>query len=91
MLLQKLSENQCIFVRGFRVKLILGKFHQIKAEAEPKPDPCEKDHEPEKEVVSIPSVSEVRPLTLIIQPSFMCSKYQDPLHIILDYIVKVSV
>ena len=89
-LIQKLPENQCIFIRGFRVKPILGKFHQIKAEAEPRPDSCEKDYKPKKEVISIPSVSEVRSLTLIFQPSFMCSKYQDPLHVILDYIAKVS-
>jgi hypothetical protein len=26
----------------------------------------------------------------MFQPSYMCSKYRDPLHVILDYIVKVS-
>ena len=66
MILQKLPENQCIFVRGFRVKRIFGKFHQIKAAAEPKLDPCEEDYEPEKEVIAIPSVSEVRLLTFDI-------------------------
>lgn len=73
------------------MKRIFRKFQQIKGAAEPKPDPREEDYEPENEVVSIPSVSEVRSLSLQITfTSYMYSKYRDPLHVLLNYIVKVS-
>ena len=67
-LIQNLPENQCIFVRGFRVKrTVFGTIQQIKGAAEPKPDPRGMD-EPEKEVISVPSVSEVRSLSLMHKP-----------------------
>ncbi|KAH9070983.1 hypothetical protein EDB83DRAFT_2673770 [Lactarius deliciosus] len=70
---ENLPENQCIFIRGFRIKrTFLGKMPRIRAAAEPKPDPRKRDHDPEEEVISIPSVTE----------------YQDPLHVLLDYIAK---
>ncbi|KAH9038288.1 hypothetical protein EDB84DRAFT_1437254 [Lactarius hengduanensis] len=72
---ENLLENQCIFIRGFRIKrTFLGKIPRIKAAAEPKPDPRRSgsDRESDEEVVSIPSVTE----------------YQDPLDVLLEYIAK---
>ncbi|KAH9066171.1 hypothetical protein EDB87DRAFT_1589300 [Lactarius vividus] len=72
---RNLPENQCIFIRGFRVKrFFFGLVPRIKAAAEPKPDTRGNDPEPEKEGVPIPSVT----------------KYQDPMHVLLEYIAKVS-
>ncbi|KAH9021278.1 hypothetical protein EDB83DRAFT_2231297 [Lactarius deliciosus] len=56
---EDLPENQCIFIRGFRVKRFLGLFSRIEGAAEPKPDPRGNGRQLEKEVVSIPSVAEV--------------------------------
>ncbi|KAH8998274.1 hypothetical protein EDB86DRAFT_3076119 [Lactarius hatsudake] len=69
---ENLPENQCIFIRGFRVKRNFRKLPRIKAAAEPEPDPRGGGGEPEKEVVWIPSVTE----------------YRDPLHVLLEYIAK---
>ncbi|KAI9445981.1 hypothetical protein H4582DRAFT_2124596 [Lactarius indigo] len=69
------GENQCIFIRGFRVKrTFLGKIPRIKAAAEPEPGPPRPGSEPEEELVSIPSDTE----------------YQDPLHVLLEYIAKCA-
>ncbi|KAH9038296.1 hypothetical protein EDB84DRAFT_1479590 [Lactarius hengduanensis] len=60
---EDLPENQCIFIRGFRVKRILFRtITRIKAAAEPRPDTPGDDSESYKEVVPIPSVqvTEVR-------------------------------
>ncbi|KAH9066182.1 hypothetical protein EDB87DRAFT_1678933 [Lactarius vividus] len=65
-----LPENQCIFIRGYRVKRTFKRFSRVRGAAEPTPDPSRDDDEPETEVVSIPG----------------CIKYQDPLHVLLKYI-----
>ncbi|KAH9077276.1 hypothetical protein EDB83DRAFT_1692721 [Lactarius deliciosus] len=56
---ENLPEDQCIFVRGFRVKRIFGIIPWIRAAAEPKPDTRGNDHEPEMEVVPIPGVTKI--------------------------------
>ncbi|KAH9032017.1 hypothetical protein EDB85DRAFT_1957290 [Lactarius pseudohatsudake] len=64
---ENLPENQCIFIRGFRMKRIFfGTIPRIRGAAEPKPDTRgnNSDCEPDKEVVSIPSDTEVRLLFL---------------------------
>ncbi|KAH9163728.1 hypothetical protein EDB89DRAFT_482398 [Lactarius sanguifluus] len=67
---ENLPENQCIFIRGFRMKRIFfGTIPRIRGAAEPKPD-RENDRGPEKKVVSIPGFTE----------------YQDPLHVLLKHI-----
>ncbi|KAH8999211.1 hypothetical protein EDB92DRAFT_942199 [Lactarius akahatsu] len=56
---ENLPEDQCIFIRGFRVKRIFGIIPWIRAAAEPKPDTRGNDREPEMEVVPIPGVTEI--------------------------------
>ncbi|KAH9032015.1 hypothetical protein EDB85DRAFT_1890861 [Lactarius pseudohatsudake] len=58
---ENLPENQCIFVRGFRVKRTLKIFPRVKGAAGPTPDPSGSDDEPETEVVSIPSFTKQAP------------------------------
>ncbi|KAH9040352.1 hypothetical protein EDB85DRAFT_130624 [Lactarius pseudohatsudake] len=68
---ENLPEDQCIFIRGFRVTR---KFRilppRLKGAAGPNPDPEGYDEEPDMELIPIPSVPE----------------YRDPLHILLEYI-----
>ncbi|KAH9021558.1 hypothetical protein EDB85DRAFT_413948 [Lactarius pseudohatsudake] len=71
---ENLPEDQCIFIRGFRVKRIFGIIPWIRAAAEPEPDTRGNDREPEMEVIPIPSVTE----------------YRDPLHVLLEHIAQVS-
>jgi len=65
-----LPENQCIFIRGFRVKRLLFGFPRIKAAAEVKEDTRGNDCDPERQVTTMPSATE----------------YRDPLHLLLEYI-----
>lgn len=61
MLPQNLPEDQCIFIRGFRVKRYLfGMLPRIRAAAEPKPDTRWDDREPERQVITIPGATDVR-------------------------------
>ncbi|KAI9439189.1 hypothetical protein H4582DRAFT_122234 [Lactarius indigo] len=71
---EDLPEDQCIFVRGFRVARAFKLFPRLKGAAGHPQDPGEHDSEPEldSEVVSIPSFP----------------KYKDPLHVILEYIAE---
>lgn len=71
---ENLEDDQCIFIRGYRVKRVFfGLIPRLRGAAEPKPDPCN-DPEPEMEAVLTSSVTE----------------YQDPLHILLEYIAKCA-
>ncbi|KAH9072147.1 hypothetical protein EDB83DRAFT_2571938, partial [Lactarius deliciosus] len=67
---ENLPENQCLFIRGFRVKRLFWIIPRLKGAAKPKPDPRGNDRDPEMELVPIPSVTECR----------------DPLHILLEHI-----
>ncbi|KAI9439697.1 hypothetical protein H4582DRAFT_1876692 [Lactarius indigo] len=67
-----LPEDQCIFIRGFRVIRKYKIFPRLKGAAGPNPDPEGSDEEPDKELVSVPAVPE----------------YQDPLHILLKFIAE---
>ncbi|KAH9032026.1 hypothetical protein EDB85DRAFT_2089383 [Lactarius pseudohatsudake] len=83
-------KNQCIFIRGFRVKRYFGLAPRIKAAAEPKPDTRGNDGEPEKEADPIPRVTKVRLLFFDFLLFIVRLKYRDPLHELLEYIAKVS-
>ncbi|KAF8262518.1 hypothetical protein EI94DRAFT_1688024 [Lactarius quietus] len=70
---ENLPEDQCVFIRGFRVarkRIFL--WSRLKAAAGPNPDPKDDDCEPDVELISIPAVP----------------KYRDPLHVILEYIAE---
>jgi hypothetical protein len=57
-----MPENQCVFIRGFRVVRslrILPK--RLKAAAGPSADPGGYDHDPDTEVISIPADTQVKP------------------------------
>ncbi|KAI9441134.1 hypothetical protein BJY52DRAFT_504602 [Lactarius psammicola] len=70
---ENLPENQCIFVRGFRVKRSFKIFPRVKGAAEPTPDPRGVDDELER--------VEVEPMATV-------PEYRDPLHVLLDYIAE---
>ena len=58
---KNLPENQCVFIRGFRVARsfwILPR--RLKAAAGPSPDPGGYDCDPDPGVISIPEVTKVR-------------------------------
>jgi len=61
MTLQTLPENQCVFIRGFRVAPSLWFLpKRLKAAAGPSPDPGGYDRDPDKELISIPSITQVK-------------------------------
>ncbi|KAH9025516.1 hypothetical protein EDB85DRAFT_1893826 [Lactarius pseudohatsudake] len=74
---KNLPEDQCIFIRGFRVARKYKIFPRLRAAAGPNPDPEGSDEEPdtEMELVPVPAVPEL-------------SKYRDPLHILLGFIAE---
>ncbi|KAF8506004.1 hypothetical protein F5888DRAFT_494244 [Russula emetica] len=59
-----LPENQCIFIRGFRVVRILGMWPKLRGQAEPAPDAGDQEPEPEVdpqlELISVPDDSNVK-------------------------------
>lgn len=69
---ENLPEDQCIFVRGFRVTRKFKIFPRLKGAAGPNPDPEGYDEEPDMELISVPAVP----------------KYRDPLHILLQFIAE---
>ena len=84
-------ENQCVFIRGFRVarsKWILPK--RLKAAAGPSPDPGGYDSDSDTEVISIPGVTQVKSSVRDFSVISDTSKFRDPLHLISDYIAEVG-
>ncbi|KAI0288769.1 hypothetical protein BC826DRAFT_1107508 [Russula brevipes] len=78
---ENLPENQCIFIRGYRVVRFLNSWPRLRAMAEPTPD----IHDPEPESDTY--------LGLIGVPAdadrlFDVLKYQDPLHVLSEYIAE---
>ncbi|KAF8269283.1 hypothetical protein EI94DRAFT_1015440 [Lactarius quietus] len=62
---ENLPENQCLFIRGFRVKRLFWIIPRLRGAAEPQPD---HDREPELELVPIPSITECRdPLHVLLE------------------------
>ena len=83
-----------MFIRGFRV---IRSFwilpRRLEAAAGPSSDPGGYDYDPETEVVSIPAAdTQVKDSVrlLSVYSGFENLKYRDPLHLLLDYIAKVS-
>ncbi|KAI0276285.1 hypothetical protein BGY98DRAFT_1098257 [Russula aff. rugulosa BPL654] len=70
---ENLPENQCVFIRGYRVARTFWMLpRRLKAAAGPSTDPDGYDCDPDMEVISIPAVT----------------KYRDPLYLLLDYIAE---
>jgi hypothetical protein len=57
---QNLPEDQCIFVRGFRVTRFLGILPRLRAAAEPTRGPGRDDPGYDKQLISIPPETDVR-------------------------------
>ncbi|KAI0293758.1 hypothetical protein BC826DRAFT_366579 [Russula brevipes] len=56
-----LPENQCVFIRGFRVARTLKILPKhLKAAADPPQDSDGNDYEPERELISIPAATTVK-------------------------------
>jgi len=61
---QDLPEDQCIFIRGFRVTRKLKILPRaLKAAAGPNPDPKGSDEEPDMELIAIATITEVKYFT----------------------------
>ena len=90
---ENLPEDQCIFIRGFRVARTLGILPKhLRAAAKPPTDTDGDDWDsgPEVRLISIPTVSKVRYLVSVFKSLFDPSKYPDPLYFIFDYVSGVS-
>ena len=95
LLYQNLPENQCIFVRGFRVVRRLGIWPKLRG-AGPTPDIS--GHDPKSASGSQLAVEPIGSLAntnvkshfLIFAVFLKVPKYQDPLHVLLQYIAEVS-
>ncbi|KAH9968490.1 hypothetical protein BGW80DRAFT_655413 [Lactifluus volemus] len=71
---QNLPEDQCIFVRGFRVRRRFRIIPRLRAAAEPTLDPDRDEDDFDEQLISTPLETD----------------YQDPLHTLLDYLVTVN-
>ena len=89
--MQNLPQNQCIFVRGFRVTRILNIWPRLRG-AGPAPDFGEHEPEPDRrlELISIPADTDVCSHCHHFLTSPDVSKYQDPLHFLSAHIAEVS-
>ncbi|KAH9989451.1 hypothetical protein BJV77DRAFT_684089 [Russula vinacea] len=68
-----LPENQCVFIRGYRVARTFWILpRRLRAAAGPSPDPGGYDYDPDREVISVPAMTE----------------YHDPLHLLIEYIAE---
>ena len=90
---QDLPENQCVFIRGFRVARTLWKFpKRLRAAAGPSTDRYDDEPGSDKELISIPATNAKVNMTVLSLPwsSSEIYKYRDLLHILLDFIAEVS-
>ena len=88
---QNLPENQCVFIRGFRVSRSFWMLpKRLKAAAGPSSDPGGNGGDPDTEIITLSPVTTVRDSILIFSIFSNVSKCRDPLHLLLDYIAEVS-
>ncbi|KAF8264370.1 hypothetical protein EI94DRAFT_1703308 [Lactarius quietus] len=85
---ENLPEDQCIFIRGFRVRKRMIWWHKLRAAAGPNPDPKDDDSEPEATLISIPTVPKVWYSFRVSSHLLKLLKYRDPLHVMLEYIAE---
>jgi len=88
---QNLPQNQCIFVRGFRVTRILSLWPRLRG-AGPAADFGEREPESDRrlELISIPADTDVCSHCHHFLTFADVAKYQDPLHILSTHIAEVS-
>ena len=88
---QNLPQNQCVFVRGFRVKRILNFWPRLRG-AGPTPDFGERVPKSDRglELIRIPADTDVCGRCQLFLTFADVSKYEDPLHILSAYISEVS-
>ena len=88
---QNLPQNQCIFVRGFRVTRILNIWPRFYG-AGPAPDfgECVPESDRRLGLISIPADNGVCGHYHHFQTFADVSKYQDPLHVLSAHIAEVS-
>ena len=80
-----------MFIRGFRVARTLGILPKhLKAAADSPPGPGGHDSGPDNELISIPATTEVGLRFNFSLTSAEISKYLDPLHSLLGYIIEVT-
>ena len=89
--IQNLPQNQCIFVRGFRVTRILNIWPKLRG-AGPAPDLGEREPESDRhlELISIPADTDVCGHSHHSSTIADVSKYLDPLHALSARIAEVS-
>ena len=88
---QNLPENQCVFIRGFRVSRSFWVLpRHLKAAAGPSSDAGGYDGNPDTELISLSPFTTVKNPILIFSVISDVSKCRDPLHLLLDYIAEVS-
>ena len=61
------TQNQCIFIRGFRAMRRLFRIEVIRAEAEPLPDDPDNQREDEIQVTRVPATSKVSNSLLMVR------------------------
>ena len=88
---QDLPENQCIFVRGFRVTRIAKIFPTLRAGAGPVQIPSDDDLDADMQLLSFPGDTHVNMSISHFHRLSDVSKYQDPFYTLLKYIAIVSV
>ncbi len=89
---QGLLENQCVFIRGYRVTRVFGILpRRLRAAAGPNPS-LDDDDESDKELISLYSAKKVTySYPGRLPKSFIkLSKYCDPLHTLLEHVAEVS-
>ena len=88
---QNLPENQCVFIRGFRVFRSFWMMpRRLKAAAGPSSDPGGYDGNTDAELISLSPFTTVKDSILIFSIFSDVLKCRDPLHLLLDYIAEVS-
>jgi hypothetical protein len=84
-----LPEDQCIFVRGYRVVRVLNIWPRLRGLAGPAPDLDGPEPDTHLQLIGVPSDDDASNFRLRFS-TFDPLKYQDPLHILLEYISEVS-
>ena len=86
---QPTTQDQCVFIKGFRAKRSFFFGRRIRAAAEPQPDDPDNHRDDEIQVTQAPGVPKVSFLFIVGRWIMTWFQYRDPLSEVLDYIVEV--